>query len=61
LGLVPEPNDLREVPLAQSLRKVLGHYYQERTKEASTRIEEQQNERAVKEARKAFANKRDTK
>ena len=31
LGQVPEPNDLREVPIVASIRRIMYQYYRSRT------------------------------
>ena len=40
LGQVPEPNDMVEVPVVASLRKIMLNYYKERAKEAGTLLQE---------------------
>lgn len=54
LGEVPEPNMLREVPIVPEIRKLMYHYYRQRTQSANTQIDELQKKHTIIEARKAF-------
>jgi hypothetical protein len=40
IGIVPEPNNLKEVPLAAGLKRLLSLYYKQRTQQANTLIQE---------------------
>ena len=46
--------NLAEVPLAPQLKNIMMQYYRDRTKQASALIDDVNNEKRVKEAKKAF-------
>ena len=54
IGEVPEVGNLAEVPLHPQLKKIMMQYYRDRTKQASALIDDVNNEKRVKEAKKAF-------
>ena len=54
IGRVPEPNDLTEVPMAPSLKRIMLQYYNDRTKQASTVLREQESQMVIDKTKKAF-------
>lgn len=54
LGIVPEPADLKEVPIATEIRQIMGLYYKDRTQQANLQIKQAQDEKSLKETNKAF-------
>ena len=54
LGEVPEPNDLQEVPVLAPIERIMYKYLKDRVSQANTRIAEVQQEKILKETKKAF-------
>ena len=54
IGRVPEPNDLQEVPMVSSLKRIMLQYYKDRTKEAGTVLREQEAQMVITKTKKAF-------
>ena len=58
LGKVPEPNNVIEVPILSSIRRIMFQYYRDRTKEASTVLREKESEMVIEKTKKAFKEQR---
>ena len=54
IGRVPEPNDLTEVPMTSSLKRIMLQYYNDRTKQASSALREQESQMVIDKTKKAF-------
>lgn len=54
LGRVPQPNDLIEVPMVAALKRIMLQYYEDRTKEATTVLREEESKMVIGKTNKAF-------
>ena len=61
LGEVPEPNDLQEVPVLAPIERIMYKYLKDRVSQANTRIAEVQQEKILKETKKAFRDSKQVK
>jgi hypothetical protein len=61
LGKIPEPNDLVEVPVVSSIRRIMFQYYRDRTKSANTVVKEEEEQMIIGKTKKAFKESRNNK
>lgn len=52
IGDVPNPGDIQEVKVSQEMRKLLYRYYKAKTNEATQMVEEAEQDKKIKEAKK---------
>lgn len=54
LGQVPDPNNLTEVPVVSSIRRIMFQYYKDRAKSANAVLQDQESQMVIDKTNKAF-------
>ena len=54
LGQVPDTNNLVEVPVVSSIRRIMFQYYKDRAQAASTELRQQESQMVIDKTKKAF-------